>query len=363
MNQGATEFLLAMGLEDSMVGTAYLDDYIWPAYEDAYNSIPVLSSGYPNETQIMDQNPDFIIGSYNSAFQQRYWDESRNDWRGIFSDETVGPCTGEGAEWESTTTCRPQLHDANISTFLFQDHCEDTSLRPEVVTEETVYEELRALGSIFNVDAEALIEGMVANFDAAQAHVDSVLTDPLTVAWLDCIGCCSVEDGEEPELFVGGGTGAPHMLMQEAGMANLFEDKEGGWVCVKESEFINASPDIVVVVDASWDSASDKLLWLYNHSEFCNMDALVNAHFVTIPFSATTLSPRNGPAAFDLAVTALYVNTGEWVDTLLDSGVQVFDTADLDDALLACNSLDSTSAAVKVGANLIAVFLVAVFML
>ena len=30
MNQGTTEVMLALGLEDRMAGTAYLDDYIWP---------------------------------------------------------------------------------------------------------------------------------------------------------------------------------------------------------------------------------------------------------------------------------------------------------------------------------------------
>ena len=44
-----------------MVGTAYLDDAIWPRYAAAYNSIPVLSSSYPTEAQIMAVNPDFIL--------------------------------------------------------------------------------------------------------------------------------------------------------------------------------------------------------------------------------------------------------------------------------------------------------------
>merc|ERR1711972_1229873 len=64
MNQGATEFLLALGLADKMVGTAYLDDDIWPQYAAQYANIPVLASGYPNETTIMSVSPDFIVASY-----------------------------------------------------------------------------------------------------------------------------------------------------------------------------------------------------------------------------------------------------------------------------------------------------------
>merc|ERR1719210_720583 len=47
MNQGATEFMLAMGLEGSMAGTAYLDDTIWPRYAAAYAKIKVLNKNYP----------------------------------------------------------------------------------------------------------------------------------------------------------------------------------------------------------------------------------------------------------------------------------------------------------------------------
>ena len=51
MNQGVTEFMLAMGLESKMVGTAYLDDDIWPRFKTAYDAIPVLASGYPTEVR------------------------------------------------------------------------------------------------------------------------------------------------------------------------------------------------------------------------------------------------------------------------------------------------------------------------
>mmetsp|Transcript_109877 Transcript_109877/g.343510 ORF Transcript_109877/g.343510 Transcript_109877/m.343510 type:complete len:194 (-) Transcript_109877:1253-1834(-) len=145
MNQGATEFMLALGLESHMVGTAYLDDSIWPKYASAYASIPVLSSSYPNETHIMAQNPDFIVGSYRSAFYGQYIRSRDGKTRGIFSSATVGPCVGLGsqygdAEWSS---CRPQLHGAGIGTYLFEDSCENATLRPATTTEETVYEEMR----------------------------------------------------------------------------------------------------------------------------------------------------------------------------------------------------------------------------
>ena len=70
MNQGMTEFLLAMGLQNHMAGTAYLDDEIWPRYAAEYNAIPVLASGYPTDTQIMAVDADFITANCIAAATQ-----------------------------------------------------------------------------------------------------------------------------------------------------------------------------------------------------------------------------------------------------------------------------------------------------
>ena len=329
MNQGATEFLLALGLSQSMVGTAYLDDAIWPQYKAAYDGIPVLGKSYPDETTIINANPDFMVASYNSAFRQQYKD-SKNRTKGIFSDATVGPCTGAGSEWGIgiKATCRPQLNKAGIGTYVFADHCEDSSLRPETVTKDVVYGELRAMGSIFNVDPEPLITLMKSDFEKAgkliSDNAEALNKKPFKVVWLDCINCCDKGIDDEPRYFVGGGTGAPHLLMKEAGLTNAFESKTGGWVCVKRNEITSADPDAIVLVDADWDKAKDKVEKLYNDPEFCKLNAVTRASFVKIPFSATTLSPRNGPAALDLAVVSLHVRLGI-KGTFGNSGVTFFD--------------------------------------
>jgi len=113
------------------------------------------------------------------------------------------------------------------------------------------------------------------------------------------------------------------MLMKEAGLDNVFAKTEGNWACVNVSDVIKSSPDVLVVVDADWDKALDKITWLYNHTDFCDMDALKGGRMVQIPFSATTLSPRNGPAALDLAIAALHVRLGA-LTAVRESGVSSF---------------------------------------
>jgi hypothetical protein len=168
------------------------------------------------------------------------------------------------------------------------------------------------MGRIFKVDAEPLITDMKKDFDQASAVVSSSNHgSKLKAVWLDCVGrCCKTDPGVEPEVFVGAGSGAPNMLMNEAGLVNAFKNEDGNWKCVKESAVINAAPDVMIIADADWDKALDKITWLYKHKDFCKMDVLQGARFVQIPFSATTLGPRNGPAAHDLAIASLHVRTG-----------------------------------------------------
>ena len=138
LHQGSIELMLAMGLEDKMVGTASMDDTIWPRYKEAYNKIKILTpSGLPNETTIMAVQPDFIIGAFRSAFAEMRCDAGVNcrtddSHGGIFSDATVGPCDGENSDYfpagettpsnkTSYSTCRPQLNANGIGTWLWED--------------------------------------------------------------------------------------------------------------------------------------------------------------------------------------------------------------------------------------------------
>lgn len=328
MTQGATEFMLSLGLASKMVGTAYLDDAIWPEYKTEYDAIPVLSASYPDETTIMSVSPDFIVASFNSAFRQTYNDSGKI--KGIFASLT--PCAGTGGEElgmneqaSNKNTCRGELNAKGIGTFLFQDACENKALRPTMVSEDVVYSEMRAISSIFKVDPEPLIVGMKKDFADASQLVSNSMQGGLKTVWLDCVGrCCKVEAGQDPEVYVGAGNGVPAMLMQEAGLTNVFASTTGNWACVKEKDVIAAAPDVIVVVDAAWDLAVDKLKWLYNQTDFCNTDALKAARLVQIPFSATSLSPRNGGAAHDLANAALHVRMNSVMNSK-KSGVGFFD--------------------------------------
>ena len=315
LNQGVTEFMLAMGLADKMVGTAYLDDAIWPRYAAAYAKIPVLSgASYPDEATIMAAKPDFILGSYKSAFREL---SCTDKCRGIFNAST-GPCAGARSDYfpagsnatSSYSTCRPQLHAAGIGTWLESVSCEDSALKPAGgATEETAYAAIRQIGAIFNVQsaAEQLVSEMRNDFAIAEQTVKG-LPRKLNAVWLDCVDCC--KDEGPNMLFVGAGDGAPNLIMQEAGLSNVFATASGSWSCVNESTVLAANPDVMIVVDASWDTAITKIEHLHNHTLFCAAPFVQHASYITIPFSASTLGPRNGAATLDMVSAALHVTTG-----------------------------------------------------
>jgi hypothetical protein len=176
------------------------------------------------------------------------------------------------------------------------------------------------------VNGEGLIKEMKEDIDAAAAIMASSRRGeaPLKAVWLDCVGRCCKNDAGIPQVFVGSGTGAPNMLMREAGLENAFGNVDGNWACVNVSDVIKAAPDVMIVVDAAWDTALDKVTWLYNHTDFCGMEALKGGKMIQIPFSATTLSPRNGPAALDLTIASLHVRLGALTATR-KSGVGSFE--------------------------------------
>lgn len=324
MNQGVTEFMLAMGLHKTMVGTAYLDDDIWPRYKTEYNKIPELNKrGYPTEAQIVERGADFVMGSYSSAFAERSCQNALTGapsaCRGIFNVSS-GPCEGAGSDWfvggtmvdgkpkllnntgaNSRSTCRPQLHAANIGTWLEPSSCEDSALRQQVAAnEETVYAAIRQIGNVFDVPfvAEQLVADMKYDFDVAEQTVRNIPSG-IKVVWLDCVDCCrDVSTPVNPHVFVGAGTGAPNLIMKEAGLTNVFKDDAGNWKCIPVSKIMEAKPDIMIVVHADWDTAEKKIQWMHNRSDFCNDASFVKrAHYIALITSRFPLvHPRSAPA-------------------------------------------------------------------
>jgi iron complex transport system substrate-binding protein len=264
MNQSATEIMLALGLHDRMVGTAFLDDAILPEYADAYASIDVRTNGYPSPDVLLAARPDFVYAAYESAF----------------SDEVPGmrDLLRSGTEsYLSPSGCTPR-----------------GQVNPGPM--EQVFGEIRDIARIFGVGsrAERLIAGYQADLAAIREQIGAVNT-PLRVFWWD--------SGTPP--FVGACCGTPNEILRLAGAQNIFGDARGSWATVSWDEVVARNPEAIVLVNASWAPVAQKRQWLFANGERAGIEAVKHQRFVTIDFSDSTPGIRN-IAAVRRVAEALY---------------------------------------------------------
>ena len=262
MNQAATELMLALGLQDRIVGTAFLDDAILPTFAGAYEKLPVLARGYPSREALLAVDPDLVFAAYSSAF----------------TDQGVGSRT-----------------DLGVSTYLSPSSCPGRDLA-ERLPVETLYREIRELGRIFGVvtRAEDLIASYERDLQSVQAQIGTVGSAP-RVFWYD--------GGSPPST--GACCGMPNEILRLAGAENVFSDTPGSWTSVRWKEVVAKDPDVIVLVDAPWSSAVDKAKQLSGEPAFASIKAVVRRRFITIDFSSTTPGIRTVRAVRRLA-EALY---------------------------------------------------------
>jgi iron complex transport system substrate-binding protein len=264
LNQHATEVMLALGLEDHMVGTAYLDDQILSKYQAAYSQIPVLAGQYPSLEVLLSVEPDFIYGGFPSAFQE----------------EAAGP--------------QSDLLDLGINSYLTSGNCKPAG---SAFSLDDVYADILNIGRIFGVEAraEALIAEIQASLTEVQAAVASVDT-PLRVF---------LYDSGDDAPYTAACCGTAGLIIELAGGWNIFDDVAGNWGTVSWEEVIARDPEVIVLIEAEWSTAEEKLELLKSNPALAGLTAMKEEQIVVLPFSYTTAGIRNALAVRQLA-EALY---------------------------------------------------------
>jgi len=255
LEQGATELMLALGLEDRMIGTSYLTDAVAPELADAYAQVPVLAEQYPTTEQLRAAEPDFAYSMRASAF---------------------GPEAG-GA--------REELVELGVPAYLSSNDCEDPALVTDEVGFDQLFEEVDDLATIFGVEdrGDALVAEQRATLDAVEA--DASATGDPSVVWL-----YSTVEGAP---IVAGANGLAHTLGELAGAENAFDDLDAQWAETTWDEIAQRDPDVLVLADLSrglaGDSAEDKIASLRADPVTAGLAAVQQDHLVAVP--ATELDP------------------------------------------------------------------------
>ncbi|MFE7313455.1 ABC transporter substrate-binding protein [Streptomyces sp. NPDC057555] len=257
LNQHATEIMLALGLQKSMVGTAYLDDAVLPQYRDAYKGVKVLAKRYPSEETLLSAEPDFVYGGFASAF-----DQSQGRGRGT-------------------------LGDNGIHTHLSIESCPQGP-----VTQATDDREILTIGRIFGVEDRA--RKLLASLHRTLDGVTSRLAGTAPVK-------AFVYDSGEQTAFTAGGAGIGNDMIRRAGGRNVFADLDKSFGNVSFEQVAQRAPDAIVIYDYGETPVSAKKDFLLSQPALQDVPAIRHRRFAVLPLSSTVLGVRVPSAVAALA--------------------------------------------------------------
>jgi iron complex transport system substrate-binding protein len=217
LDQGSTEILLSLGLEDRMVGTASWTDPVRENLEAANADVPRLADEAPTYEVTLGADPDFVTASFGRHFAQ-----------------------GGVAE-------RSRFAETGIESYLSPTDCDNGvsinggGTRTTALTVDSLYQEIRELAQIFDVQSrgEALIDELETR---RQAAVEGIDASGLSVAfWFS--------DLRTP--YVAGGLGSANLMATEVGAVNVFADMDDDWPATTWETFVDRDPDVLVMADLS----------------------------------------------------------------------------------------------------------------
>lgn len=256
MNQHVTEIMLALGLEEKLVGTAYLDDAILPAYRPAYDKIKVLAKEYPSKEVLLNANPDFVYGGYSSAFDKA----QGRDRRGLAA--------------------------SGINSRLSVEYCGTGPVRLEQLKTE-----ITDVARTFGVPERgaALIEDQQRRIAAVTARVKDK-PRPTVFAY----------DSGEASASTSGGAGIGNEIVSLAGGTNAFADLDDTFGDVSWEKVIERKPDVILIYDYAGTTVEAKKQRLLNDPALAQVPAIKNKRFVVLPLSTAVLGVRVADATESL---------------------------------------------------------------
>lgn len=261
LSQEATELMLALGLQDSMVGTSYLRDWVHPDFQAAYDKIPVLAEKYPSHEVILGTETDFVYAAFVSAWER---------------EDVAGP--------------RDALLKLGIGSYQSAANCKDGK-----VTVEDVFEDFLKIGQIFGVTerAEAYVEEQRARLAEIRAKVGQ--RDPKVTVF--------IYDGGTDSPYAAVGTGMGNALVEEAGGINIFADVEGLYATVNWETVVERDPDVIVLFDMpGWSTAAEKIEYLEGNEALHSIKAVQNKRYVEVRFTVAN------PGIYTIDTIELLVN-------------------------------------------------------
>lgn len=245
------EMMLALGLEDALVGTAFSDGAIADEWADGAAGVPVISERVPGQEATLDLEPDLVYAGWESNV------------------------TADGAGDRET------LATLGVDTYVSPSACQAPGYQPNPLSFDDVFADIAEMGAIFDVPERA-----AALIDAQRAALAGLTPDDrgLTALWFS-------SGSDTP--FVGAGIGAPQMMMAAAGLTNIAADIDQAWSSLSWEVVVDANPDVIVLVDSAWGSTEKKIGVLESHPATAALPAVARGRYLVVPFPAAEAGVRN----------------------------------------------------------------------
>ncbi|MGW7457208.1 ABC transporter substrate-binding protein [Streptomyces sp. NPDC054797] len=256
LNQHSTELLLALGLGERIVGSAYLDDAVLPLYRPAYDKIKVLAREYPSKEVLFGADPDFVYGGYASAFDK-----------------------AQGRDREA-------LAKAGINSRLNVEYCSEGR-----VGFDQLKTEITEVARTFGVPERGarLVEDEQRRIDAVTARVKDAPRPSVFVY-----------DSGETSASTSGGNGIGNEIVSLAGGTNVFADLDDTFGDVSWEKVIERAPEVVLIYDYGGTTVEAKKQRLLNDPALAGVPAVKNRRFVVLPLSSAVLGVRVADAVESL---------------------------------------------------------------
>ena len=258
IKSSATEMLLALGAGDRIVGTGFPDGPVPDEYAAEAADLPVLSDRVPSAEVVLEAEPDLVYAGWESNL------------------------TAEGAGDRGT------LAQLGVATYVSPSACKDPAAQPDRLTFDLVFDEITEVAELLDVPGAA--EDLVAE---QTALLDGVVPDDrgLTALWYS--------SGTDIP-YVGAGIGAPQMIMDAVGLTNIAAGVQDTWTSFSWEQVAADDPDVIVLVDAAWNTADAKRQLLATNPATANLTAVRGERYLVVPFAASEAGVRNVPAVVDL---------------------------------------------------------------
>lgn len=245
------ETMLALGLGDRVVGSAFSDGPVPDQYAADAADITVVSDNVPGQEATLALEPDLVYAG----------------WESNVSADGAGD--------------RDTLASLGVNSYVAPSACKEEGYKPDPLTFDDVFAEIEQAGAIFGVPDRA------AALVAAQRKQLAAITP--STAGLTALWYSSGTDTP----YVGAGIGAPEMMMDAAGLTNIAADVHDTWSPLGWEAIIADDPDVIVLVDATWNTAASKIAALESNPATAALTAVKDKRYLTVPFPAGEAGVRN----------------------------------------------------------------------